>query len=129
MNHSIYVKAMKVFTVIYAGGAAAFFFFHNIVAGLLQFDPTATPFWVVLATSMMAMLSYLSWQSSKHPSVRAFYTCHMISKSVSVIGFLYYYLMTDFNIAFLIGAITDSAVIVIVTLLARKNAVSVSSNA
>ncbi|OFZ11596.1 MAG: hypothetical protein A2Z20_03160 [Bdellovibrionales bacterium RBG_16_40_8] len=109
-----YQNVMKIFTIIYILGAAFFFFLHNFIAELLGFTTTQMPFWVVLATSMMAMLSYISWQSSKTPASRELFMCHMLSKSVSVAGFIYYFFMTSFVWAFLIGAITDAAVIVIV---------------
>lgn len=115
-----FIAVMKVFSVIYAVGGVLFYAFHSLMTQLLQMPGSQDHFWVALATSMMAMLSYLSWLSSKHPHEKAFVQIHMLSKTVSVTGFLIGFALDHALWGYLVSAVTDSAVIVIVLYFYRR---------
>jgi hypothetical protein len=117
---------MRIFAFIYLVGGVMFFFmpgetFYLINVGPKVFkmfeeipDRMEERFWVVLATSMMAMLMVLSLYSSIYPKVKSYVLTHMVSKAVSVTGFIYLFIRHRPYFAYLLGAVTDSGVIVIV---------------
>lgn len=105
-----FVKVMKAFALIYAAVGFFFFVLHAVLAQWLKMEAAPNRFWVVLTLSMMLMLSFLSWQSSRRPSETAFVQCHLLSKFVSVSGFLISFALEPAVMGHIVGAITDGAV-------------------
>lgn len=103
-------KVMKAFAVIYAAVGLFFFLLHAVLAQWLRMEAAPNRFWVVLTLSMMLMLSFLSWQSSRRPQERAFVHCHLLSKAVSVTAFLVSYALEPAVWGHIVGAVTDGAV-------------------
>lgn len=125
------VWAMKVFAFMYFVVGLLFFFmpeetFYLInigpkVFGTFQEIPVPVErFWLVLATSMMAMLSLTALLSSQNPHVKGYLLLHMLSKSVSVAGFLYSFIRFQKYFAYLVGAVTDFSILVLVAVLYLK---------
>ena len=71
-------------------------------------------FWVALSTSMTMMLSVTSFYSSLYPKIKGFVLIHIVSKVVSVAGFIYLFLRHAPYFAYILGAVVDSGVILIV---------------
>lgn len=109
-----FVKVMQVFAVIYAAVGLFFFMLHAVLAQWLRMEAAPNRFWVVLTLSMMLMLSFLSWQSSRKPNDAAFVHCHLLSKAVSVTGFLISYALEPAVWGHIVGAVTDGAVFITV---------------
>jgi O-antigen/teichoic acid export membrane protein len=109
-----FVAVMRAFAVIYAAVGLFFFGLHAYLARTLGMEAAPNRFWVVLTLSMMMMLSYLSWQSSKRPAEKAFVHCHLLSKFVSVTGFLVSFALDPATWGHIVGAVTDAAVFVTV---------------
>ena len=130
---SQYVWLMRILGVIYAFGGALFFFFPHEVfylvnvgprilaglgvgASLLPIPEPSEQFWLVLASSMMAMLSALSFLASESPRVRGYTLVHLLSKIVSSAGFLYVFLHGTRYFAYLVGIAADFPIAVVVSL-------------
>jgi hypothetical protein len=116
-----YALIMRFLGVIYALGALAFFFFPQQLFYLINVGPKvfsvteAIPdsverFWLVLATSMMAMLSALSFLSAESPGTRGYALVHLLSKVVSSVGFIYVFLNDKTYFAYLLGIVTDLSI-------------------
>jgi hypothetical protein len=116
---------MRIFIFIYFVGAMFFFFMPNELFYLINIGPRvlkiyeeiAVPserFWLVLATSMMVMLLVTSAYSSRYPKIKGYAMIHLASKATSVAGFLYCFLTVQPAFAYLLGAVTDSLVFVVV---------------
>src|SRR5579859_5573702 len=95
-RHFIWV--MRIFSFIYLIGALLFFFMPEEIFYLINVGPKvfkafeeipipSEHFWVVLTTSMMAMLALCSLLSSIYPAVKGYVFIHLESKAVSVAGF------------------------------------------
>lgn len=117
---------LRIMGVLYALLGLAFFFFSNEIFYLMNVGPqvfkiTETipnpteKFWLVLATSMMAMLSALSFLASESPWVRGYNLVHLLAKTASTAGFLYLFLNENRYFAYLLGVITDASIAVILT--------------
>ena len=128
-NVAQFAAVMKFFCVLYAVGGILFYAFHSLMTQLMQMPGSQDHFWVTLATSMMAMLSYLSWLSAKHPHEKTYVQVHMLSKTVSVTGFLLGFLLDHGLWGFLLSAVTDFAVIVIVLFFYRRANAAVETTA
>ena len=124
-----FVAVMKFFCVLYAVGGVLFYAFHSLMTQLMQMPGSQDHFWVALATSMMAMLSYLSWFSSQRPHEKAFVQIHMLSKTVSVTGFLLGFMLDHGLWGYLVSAVTDAGVIVVVLYFSRRANAAVESAA
>jgi hypothetical protein len=105
-----FVAVMKVLAVIYAAVGFLFFGLHALLAQTLGMEAAPNRFWVVLTLSMMLMLSYLAWQSSRRPEEKAFVHCHLLSKAVSVTGFVVSFALDAAVWGHIVGAVTDAAV-------------------
>ena len=120
---SQFKAVMRFFCVLYAVGGLLFYTFHSLMTSLMQIQGAQDHFWVALGTSMMAMLSALSWFSSKHPHEKSYVQIHMLSKVVSIVGFLLAFFLDNGHVAFLGCAVLDASVVVVVlTFFRRANA-------
>ncbi len=79
-------------------------------------------FWVVLAVSMMGMLTALSFLASESPGTRGYALVHILSKILSTVGFLYMYFNHRPYFAYLAGAATDFPLAILVTFLTLRTA-------
>ncbi|MGZ3707834.1 MAG: hypothetical protein ACXWPM_03245 [Bdellovibrionota bacterium] len=120
-----YQWTMKLLGVVYIVVGLIFFFFPREVFYLINVLPdvfhigVATPaqtehFWLVLATSMMMMLSALSFLAASEPRVRGYPMVHALSKGVSTAGFFYQFLHDHHYAAYLAGILTDFPLFVLV---------------
>jgi hypothetical protein len=125
---SQYAWTMRVLAVVYALGALLFFFFPNEIFYLINVGPKvfkiteAMPdsvehFWLVLATSMMAMLSALSLLAAESPRIHGYALVHILSKTVSTAGFVYCFAAGPRYFGYLVGIATDLPLAVLVTVL------------
>jgi hypothetical protein len=125
---SQYVWLMRILGVVYALVGSLFFFFPAEIFYLMNIGPRLFPslgllevpaqtesFWLVLATSMMMMLSALSFLASESPRIRGYALVHVLSKAVSVAGFFYMFLKGPQYAAYLVGITTDLPLLVVVT--------------
>lgn len=121
-----YVWSMRVLGVIYALGAISFFFFPDEVFYLLNngpnvfklglvIPPSVEHFWLVLASSMMAMLAALSFLAAESPRIKGYALVHVLSKTVSTAGFIYSYLHHQHYFAYAVGALVDGSLAIFVT--------------
>jgi hypothetical protein len=141
-----FVWVMRAFVVIYLVVGGLFFFKPDFIFDLLNIAPrnfsfyTEIPqsserFWLVLTASMMAMLCLLSLFSSFDPRNKAYVAVHLLSKTVSVLAFSYLFLREQTYFAYLVGAITDTWVALVVggffvrSLLSKQAAAEVGSSA
>jgi hypothetical protein len=115
-----FTTVMKIYTGIYIVVGIFFFVFHAELAQLLMMQPAPNRFWVTLTVSMMAMLAYVAWQSSQRPRERAFVHVHLLSKTVSVAGFLLSFVLDPAVWAYLVGAVTDFSIILVVLFFYRR---------
>ena len=130
---SQYVWLMRILGVVYALVGILFFFFPKEVFYLINVGPRlfatagvapsllpipdqTESFWLVLATSMMAMLSALSFLAAESPKVRGYALVHVLSKTVSVAGFIFLFLNDTRYFAYLVGVATDLPLAIAVTI-------------
>lgn len=109
---------MRVFGCIYAMGAVVFlvlpqplFELMNQVPQRLGFllvlPPASDFFWLPLATSMMVMLSTLSFLAAASPHQRGYPLTILISKLSSTAGFALLLVVHRPYFAYLLGVLTD----------------------
>jgi hypothetical protein len=116
------LKHYKIFLtfmgVLYSLLALTFYFFPSKVFYLINVGPqvfniaesvpdSTEKFWLVLATSMLGMLSALSFLAAESPFIRGYSLTHLLSKVISVAGFFYFFLNDQRYFAYLLGIITD----------------------
>jgi hypothetical protein len=122
---SKYVMLMRFFGILYALGALLFFFFPNELFYLINVGPKvfrvteAIPdsverFWLVLACSMMTMLSAISFLSAQSPKTKGYPFVHFLSKVISTLGFFYMFVYSNRYFAYLVGVTTDLPIALIV---------------
>ena len=109
---------MKVFGCLYAMGALVFLFLprplfefinkiHEHLGFLLVLPPASEFFWLPLATSMMVMLSVLSFLAAANPRQRGYPLTILLSKISSTIGFGLMLVIHQTTFAYLLGILTD----------------------
>lgn len=107
-----FAAAMRGFSWLYLAGGLAFLLLPGVVSRVLGLAPPMDRFWVALSVSMMAMLAFLSRESSRDPANAACVKAHLLSKAVSVAGFLFAYLVADRPLsAYLVGAGVDFTIL------------------
>lgn len=123
-----YVNVMRFLGVLYAIAGLIFFFFPKFVFTLLNIIPSIVPmaqlppstehFWLPLATSMMAMLTFLCFAAAVAPENRTYAWVHFVAKVVSSAGYLYYFvnfpIENKFVFAYLVGVLTDAPIALLV---------------
>ena len=127
-----YINSMKFFGVVYIAVGLAFFFIPNQLfyvmnlptkLGLLEpIAESAERFWLVMTSAMMAMLAALSFLAAESPGIRGYALVHILSKTVSIAGFLYAFINHGHCLAYLIGAATDLPIALYVTWITIANA-------
>lgn len=116
---------MRFFAILYLLCGVFFFFrpaavFHILNVGpkifeaLVEIPPQAESFWLVLATSMMAMLCVTSFYSSLYPRAKGYVMVHVVSKAVSISGFLFLFLHQQRYFAYIAGAVIDALIVLVV---------------
>jgi hypothetical protein len=124
-RHYRYVWTMRAFGILYILVASVLFFLPDQLFSLINLvpeiftvgEPIPLPterFWLVLAVSMVSMLSAISFLAAKSPQIRGYAFVHVLSKVVSVLGFLYVFRNHQPYFAYLVGVITDAPIAVIV---------------
>jgi hypothetical protein len=122
-----FVWIMRFFSLIYLSVGSLFFFRPAFIFDLINIGPknlnfyTEIPystesFWLVLTASMMSMLCLLSICSSLYPKNKSYIFIHVVAKTVSVTGFIYCFLTQTQYFAYIVGAITDTWVALVVGL-------------
>lgn len=122
-----FVWVMRFFSLIYLGVGSLFFFKPVFIFDLINIGPknlklflevpySSESFWLVLTASMMAMLCLLSICSSLYPKSKSYIFIHLVSKTVSVTGFIYCFFTQTQYFAYLVGAVTDTWVALVVGL-------------
>ncbi|MEK6704784.1 MAG: hypothetical protein AABZ06_03265 [Bdellovibrionota bacterium] len=120
-----YRRLMRLLGVLYALAGAWFFLAPDSVLQLINLGPKyfnlafvipipADRFWLVLAVSMMAMLSALSFLSAEDPANRGYPFVHLLSKLVSLGGFIAMFFLYGRYFAYLVGAFVDLLLALIV---------------
>lgn len=123
-NQALFSKIMYIYSYIYIIVGVLFYFFHHVLEAILKLQASPDRFWVALATSMMMMLGFTAWQSAKRPNDDAYIKLHMLSKGVSVLGFVLAALLEGQNyIAYSVGAVTDGSILMMVWWLNRGHRV------
>lgn len=116
---------MRILAFIYLAVGLLFFFRPEETFYLLNIGPKvfhtyeeipnpSEHFWVVLTTSMMAMLVVVSLYSSVYPKIFGFTLAHLVSKGISTAGFLFLFLNQKPYFAYLAGVATDGLIFVLV---------------
>ncbi len=113
-----YRHFMRVFGYVYAVGAATFLFLPQRIFDLINsvpqhigflvtIPPASEYFWLPLATSMMVMLSVLSFLAATHPHHRGYPLTILISKISSTAAFSLLLVTHQPYFAYLLGILTD----------------------
>lgn len=122
---------LRGYGVIYCIGAIIFFFAPELLITLLNGVGEAIGiarsmpvpqerFWVVLSTAMMVMLVGVSFAAAGKPRERAYVYLHIAAKLTSTAGYLYLFLLHHAYFTYLVGAITDLPIAIIVYVTARQ---------
>jgi drug/metabolite transporter (DMT)-like permease len=111
--------SMRFLSVIYGFVGLLFIFFHKLLLNILQMEPAPNRFWLVLSLSMMVMLSFVSWKSSKDPSNKTLIDVHLLSKITSTTTFLLCFALEQHLWGYLVGAAVDFSVACFVFLISR----------
>ena len=107
-------RFMKIMSIIYALVGLGFYFGHSILENILALETAPNLFWLTLTGSMMAMLSCLSWLSSLEPNNPAYVQVHLLSKSMSVLGFIVANFIDQQRIGYFVGAGVDLTILLVV---------------
>lgn len=113
-----YRNFMKAFGFLYAVGAVVFLFLPQPLFDLMNqvpqrfgilsaLPPASEFFWLPLATSMMVMLSTLSFLAAASPHQRGYPLTILISKLSSTTGFALFLFIHRPYFAYLLGVLTD----------------------
>lgn len=107
-SNNFYKLAMNILKYVYLGVGLAFLFGFTFLENILGLSGSPHPFWVALTVSMMCMLSFIAHLSSQHSDFNL-WRIHFLSKTVSTLCFLFFYLYHYNLIGFLVGTIVDGA--------------------
>lgn len=116
---------MRILGVLYIIGAVSFFSVPWLVFDIMNLlpkvfraiepIPAATEhFWLVLATSMMVMLTIIAFASAASPQTRVLAYVHLASKLCSSVLYLYLFLFDKHLFAYFGGFITDFPIFLLV---------------
>ncbi len=120
-----YKYVMRILGGLYVIGAVSFFAvpwlifdIMNLLPRLLRVvDPIPASsewFWLVLATSMMVMLSIIAFASAASPQNRVLAYVHLASKLCSSVLYLNLFFFSNYYFAYLAGFITDFPIFLLV---------------
>ncbi len=124
--------SMKLLAVAYFIGALFFFFIPDGVNYILNFLPlflkvlqplpekNTDYFWLPLVGSLMLVLTYIAYQSSKDPQNKILLNLHILSKFISSAGYLFLFLTDKFVFGYIVGCLLDLAICVFVIYLKLK---------
>lgn len=126
-----YARTFRILGIIYVLMAFAFFFFPSELIYLVNVGPRvfriteAIPdpnenLWNVLASALCATLASLSFLAAENPKIRGYALTHLLSRAVSTAGFLYCFANIKPYFAYLLGAISDGALFLLVAWLALR---------
>lgn len=121
-----YKRVMRVLGVIYLAVGLLFLFLPDLITYAMNVVPrtvgwgellpdSSERFWLVLAVSMMGMLTAISFLAAETPGTKGYALVHILSKVLSTVGFLYMYFNHRRYFAYLVGATTDFPIAIIVT--------------
>lgn len=119
---------MRILGIVYLLAGAAFFFFPAETFYLINVGPkvfkmfqdipdSSERFWLALTFSMMMMLSFIAIYSSFQPRNYALTLVHLLSKLVSTLGFVYVFFESAPIFAYLVGAVCDGSIFMIVLIM------------
>ncbi len=124
--------SMRILALAYFLGALFFFFIPDGVNYILNFLPiflkilqplpekNTDYFWLPLVGSLMLVLTYIAYQSSKDPQNKILLNVHILSKFISSAGYLFLFLSDKLIFGYLVGCILDFAICVYVFYLKTK---------
>ncbi|HOQ33157.1 MAG TPA: hypothetical protein PLA12_11680 [Candidatus Hydrogenedens sp.] len=124
--------SMRILALAYFLGALFFFFIPDGVNYILNFLPiflkilqplpekNTDYFWLPLVGSLMLVLTYIAYQSSKDPKNKILLNVHILSKFISSTGYLFLFITDKLIFGYLVGCILDFAICVFVFYLKIK---------
>ncbi len=129
---SFFKLSMRLLAIAYFIGALFFFFITDGVNYILNFLPiflkilqplpekNTDYFWLPLVASLMLVLTYIAYQSSKDPHNKILLNLHILSKFISSAGYLFLFLTDKFVFGYIVGCLLDLAICVFVIYLKLK---------
>jgi len=129
---NLFKHSMEILALIYLAGALFFFFIPDGVNYILNFLPiffkvlqplpekNTDFFWLPLVASLMFVLAYIAYKSSRDPDNKTLINIHIASKFISSMGYLYLFLLHAFIFGYLVGGILDLIICGYVLLLKFK---------
>lgn len=129
---NLFKYSMRILALAYFLGALFFFFIPDGVNYILNFLPiflkilqplpekNTDYFWLPLVGSLMLVLTYIAYQSSKDPQNKILLNVHVLSKSISSAGYLFLFLSDKLIFGYLVGCILDFAICIYVFYLKIK---------
>lgn len=124
--------SMKILALAYLLGALFFFFIPDGVNYILNFLPiflkilqplpekNTDYFWLPLVGSLMLVLTYIAYQSSRDPQNKILLNIHILSKFISSAGYLFLLSFDKLIFGYVVGCILDFAICVYVFYLKTK---------
>ncbi len=115
----LFKLSMRVLTMAYFLGGLFFFFIPDGVNYILNFLPIFLKilqplpeknidyFWLPLVGSLMFVLTYVAYLSSKDPNNNTLINVHIFSKFISSIGYLYLFIFDKLIFGYLVGCLID----------------------
>ncbi len=113
-----YVLVMRALGAVFGLCALIFFFFPQFIFFLVNIVPrvfdspgtledSSERFWLVLATSMMVMLTVCCFGAAANPGNRILAWIVMAAKLCSSVGYLYSFIVDERLFGYLVGFVTD----------------------
>ncbi|HOV31784.1 MAG TPA: hypothetical protein PLX23_00295 [Candidatus Hydrogenedens sp.] len=130
--NSLFKHSMELLALAYLIGALFFFFIPDGVNYILNFLPiffkilqplpekNTDFFWLPLVASLMFVLAYIAYKSSRDPDNKTLINIHITSKFISSIGYLYLFFSHAFIFGYLVGGILDLVICAYVLFLKFK---------
>ncbi|MGC8738740.1 MAG: hypothetical protein ACP5UA_08875 [Candidatus Hydrogenedens sp.] len=128
----LFKLSMRILAFAYFLGALFFFFIPDGVNYILNFLPiflkvlqplpekNTDYFWLPLVGSLMLVLTYIAYQSSKDPQNKILLNVHILSKFISSAGYLFLFLSDKLIFGYLVGCVLDFAICIYVFYLKMK---------
>ncbi len=129
---ALFKHSMELLAFVYLVGALFFFFIPDGVNYILNFLPiffkilqplpekNTDLFWLPLVASLMFVLAYIAYKSSRDPDNKTLINIHIASKFISSIGYFYLFFLHAFIFGYLVGGILDLAICIYVLFLKFK---------
>ncbi len=114
--------SMRLLSLAYFIGALFFFFIPDGVNYILNFlpiflkvlqplpDKNVDYFWLPLVGSLMFVLTYIAFQSSRDPHNKILLNVHILSKLISALGYFYLFVVHAYIFGYIVGGVLDFAI-------------------